>query len=616
MLKRQKEQKRKPKKTGKRYSETQSQGAGRMKTKYVAIALFLIISNMTFAQVKFEAKASKTKLGVNERLRIDFEMNQDGDNFRPPAFNNFKVVGGPNQSVSNSWINGKRSYSKTYSYFLAPTKRGNFTIGQAEITIDGETYKTVPIEVEVTAAVDKPTDGNDAEVIASESLHLVAEISNTNPYLNEAITVVYKLYVSPRTSVSNWRQIDNPKFSDFWSQNIDIRELQVKNGEFRGEPYRYVELRKTILYPQKTGELNIEPLTLSVAVDVPTQRRDIFGGRIYTTVDQTVAAGNRTINVKPLPSEGRPANFTGAVGKNLNFKVTADKTALAATESLEAKVQVSGNGNLKLFDLPPLNVPSSMEIYEPEYSENVKTSLSGMQGSISNTYTLVPQQKGKYPIPEMSFSYFDLDSETYRTLTSEEILIDVESGPAIVSRGTPGGGPNKQAVPKADSQFRYIKLNASLRPIGEDRFLGSPLFWTLFVSPLLLIPLALFFGKRREAMANDVHGNRIRKADKLARKYLSEARKNLGKEKEFYISLEKALHNYLKAKLHIQTTEMSKERINALLQEKGVDASTSGKFNSILTSCEIARYTPSSNVGMKQDYEKAVEAISEIDKQL
>ena len=587
-----------------------------MKVKYLLIALFLTLSNMTFAQVRFEAKASKTKLGVNERLRVDFEMNQDGDNFSPPAFTNFTVVGGPNQSVSNSWINGKRSYSKTYSYFLAPTKRGNFTIGQAEITIDGETYKTVPIDVEVTAAVDEPTDGNNAEVIANEKLHLVAEISNTNPYLNEPITVVYKLYVGQQTGVSNWRQIDNPKFRDFWNQEIQIGRMQPREEQFRGEPYRYVELKKVVLYPQKTGELNIEPLTLSVAVDVPTQRRDIFGGRIYTTVDKTVAAGNRTINVRPLPAEGRPANFTGAVGKNLNLRVTADKTTLAATESLEAKVQVSGNGNLKLFDLPSLNVPSSMEIYEPEYAENVQTNLNGMQGSISNTYTLVPQQKGKYPIPEMSFSYFDLNSEAYRTLTSEEILIEVESGPAVSSYTAPTGGAGKQQVTAAGNQFRYIKLNASLRPIGEDPFLGSPLFWTLFVSPLLLIPLALFFGKRREAMANDVRGNRIRKADRLAKKYLSEAKRNLGKEEEFYVSLEKALHNYLRAKLHIQTTEMSKERINALLQEKGADPATAGEFNGLLTSCELARYTPSSNVTMKQDYEKAVTIISEIDKQL
>lgn len=588
-----------------------------MKSKILFLAFFLMISGFAVAQVQFEAKASKTKLGVNERLRVDFIMNEDGDNFNPPSFSNFTVVGGPNQAVSNSWMNGKRSYSKTYSYFLAPKKRGMLTIGQAEITIEGNVYKTTPLEIEVTAAVDEPTDGDNSEFIASENLHLVAEISNTNPYLNEAITVVYKLYVSPRINVSDWRQIDNPKFSDFWSQNIDMQRLQVENGEYQGEQYRYVVLRKTVLYPQKTGKLNIEPLTLSVSVEVPGDRRDIFGNRFYDTVDKTVAAGNRTIDVRPLPEEGKPVGFTGAVGKNLSFKITTDKKELIATESLQAKVQVSGQGNLKLFDLPPLTVPASMEKYEPEYSEDVRTNLNGMQGNIANTYTLVPQSKGKYPIPSMSFSYFDLNTDSYKTLTSDEILIDVKASPggqAVTSNGTTGG--LQQQVPVVANQFRYIKLNSALRPIGEAPFIGSLLFWGLFSLPLLIIPLAIFFGKRREAIAADVSGNRVKRANKLARKYLSEAKMNLGDQKKFYESLERALHNYLKAKLHIQTSEMSKEHIKDLLMTRGVAANTVTDFIKLLESCEFARYTPASTVTMQQDYDKAVEVISEIDKQV
>ena len=587
-----------------------------MKSKILFLAFFLMVLGFAHAQVQFEAKASKTKLGVNERLRVDFTMNEDGDNFNPPSFSNFTVVGGPNQAVSNSWINGKRSYSKTYSYFLAPKKRGKFSIGQAEITIEGNIYKTTPLEIEVTAAVDEPTDGNNSEFVASENLHLVAEISNTNPYLNEAITVVYKLYVSPRINVSDWRQIDNPKFSDFWSQNIDMQRLQVENGEYEGEPYRYVVLRKTVLYPQKTGKLNIEPLTLAVSVEVPTERRDIFGNRFYETIEKTVAAGNRTINVKPLPQEGKPEGFTGAVGKNLSFKVSVDKRELNATESLEAKVQVNGQGNLKLFDLPPLTVPASMEKYEPEYTENVKTNLNGMQGSITNTYTLVPQAKGKYPVSPISFSYFDLNTESYKTLTSNEILIDVKGDPAGSVALNSGGNTVRQQVPSVSSQFRYIKLNANLKPIGESAFIGSVLFWSLFALPLLLIPLAIFFGKRREAKVGDIKGNRVRKADKLARKYLSAAKRNLGDQKKFYESLERALHNYLKAKLHIQTSEMSKERIHNLLITRGVAVATVTNFIKLLESCEFARYTPASSVAMQQDYDKAVEVISEIDKQI
>ena len=282
-----------------------------MKIKFLILSFLLFAGGFLQAQVRFEAKVSRDQLGINERLRVDFEMNDDGDNFRPPSFEGFTVVGGPNQKVSQSFLNGKMSFSKTYSFYLQPKERGKLEIGQAEVEIENKIYKTSPIAVNVGAAVDKPTDGDNSEMIADSNLHLVAEVSKSNPYLNEAITVVYKLYVSPRISVSNWRELDSPKYADFWSQNID-QKMRVQDGEYMGEPYRYVILRKTILYPQKTGELNIEPLALSVAVDVPSNRRDIFGSRIYKTVNQTVAADNKKINVKALP-DGKPADRKSVV---------------------------------------------------------------------------------------------------------------------------------------------------------------------------------------------------------------------------------------------------------------------------------------------------------------
>ena len=209
-----------------------------MQWKHFIYALFfMLFCGAATAQVKFEAKVSKKRLGVNERLRVDFEMNQDGDNFSPPDFKGFRVVGGPNQAISNSYINGKRSYSKSYSYYLSPLGRGKFTIRQASIEIDGETYKTSPIKVEVTAAVNRPKDGDDSEYLATENVHLIAEISNSNPYLNEAITVTYKLYVGGQVNItSNWREIDTPKFADFWSQNIDVRgKYKIYEGKYRGD---------------------------------------------------------------------------------------------------------------------------------------------------------------------------------------------------------------------------------------------------------------------------------------------------------------------------------------------------------------------------------------------
>jgi hypothetical protein len=586
--------------------------------KYILLFLIVLSTSVATAQIKFEAKASKTKLGINERLRIDFEMNKDGDNFNPPDFSNFTVVGGPNQAVSHSWVNGKRSYTKTYSYFLSPKKRGTFVINQATIEIDGEEYKTLPIKVTITAAVNKPNDPNNVDHVADESIHLVAEVSKSTPYLNEAITVVYKLYVSPSTGVSNWREIDNPKYNNFWSQNLDTKNMKVLNGTYNGEDYRYVVLRKTVLYPQKTGKLNIEPLSLDITVDVPTNRRDIFGGRLMTQVHKTVSAGNRTIDVKPLPEKGKPSDFTGAVG-DFNFNLKTSKTELKASESLQAKLEISGKGNLKLFELPKLTVPSSLEVYEPEKDDKIRTTLDGMQGSRIESYTIVPQFKGKYPIPSISFSYFDLKTESYKRLYSDEIVIDVLEGPsnnndsdgnAVISSGS------KQRVVLSNDQFAFIKSKPNLTSIKAVYFFKSKLFWSALLLPLLAIPLAIVIRNKKAERDADLVGNRIRKADRLAKKYLGEAKKALGQKEAFFVALEKALHNYLKAKLNIETSEFSKEKIKTLLDKKKVDENAIFDFINLLKSCELARYTPTTEVEMQQNYNKAARTISIIDKQM
>ena len=589
-----------------------------MRTKnFLFILGFVLCSVVATAQVQFDAKVSKKRLGVNERLRVDFEMNQDGDNFRPPNFENFRVVGGPNQSISNSWINGKRSFSKTYSYFLAPQSVGKVTIGQATIEIEGQTYKTLPIQVEVGTAVEVPKDGNNAEYVASENVHLVAEVSKANPYLNEAITVTYKLYVSHDVSItSQWREIDTPKYADFWSQNIDNQNnFKVMEGKYNGQDYRYVILRTTVLYPQKTGELEIEPLTLDVPIDVQGNRRDIFGRRSMERVNKTISAGKRTINVKPLPLEGKPDGFNGAVG-DFTFDVNANKNNLNANESLQVDVKISGKGNLKLFTIPAITLPNTLEVYEPEHSESVTTTIGGMQGSISDSYTVVPQFKGTYPVNPITFSYFDPNIEKYKTITSKEFTIEVENGPISSATAPTTSNDSKKQVVLSRDNFKYIKLEGNLQPIAQQSFFKSALFWTLLGGPFLLIPLFILAGKKRRARLNDVEGNRLRKADKLAKKFLSEAKRNIANPVLFYESLERSLHNYLKANLNIETSEMEKSLISKMLLERKVDASTVENFIALLKSCEFARYASSSQASVQQDYVKAVEVISNIDKQI
>jgi len=578
----------------------------------VCVSLFSV--EMT-AQVRFETKLSKNRLGLNERLRVSFEMNQNGDNFIPPTFDGFSVIGGPNQSVSNSWVNGVRSFSKTYTYFVTPSRKGKLTIGQASIEIEGEVYKTSPKQVEVTEAVNNPNSPQArATAIADDNLHLVAEISKSKPYLNEAVTVIYKLYFSSEISVSNVNELEMPKYSDFWSHLIPIPKLEIKRGEYKGEVYNYVTWRKAVLYPQKAGKLTLEPLTLNVSVDVPTNRRDFFGNRVYQKTPKVITAGRRSINVRPLPEAGKPANFEGAVGA-FDLTVKFNKTALKSSESFQATVKVSGRGNLKLFSLPKLSAPSSLEVYEPEHKESIKTNLLGMQGSIEDTYTIVPEYQGNYPIPPLTFSYFDPVKESYVSLNSKEALIDVFEGP-VAANLSQQGNPIKQAPLINENYFDFIKLETSLIPFEREVLYRSTRFWLLLFSPYLLYFLVSFLKRRNESKVINPVTARQKHANRLAKKYLSSAKKALGEKERFYDALERALHNYLKAKLSIETSEFSKERIVSLLKEKNSQTSSISAFVSILEKCEAARYAPSSNVTMQEDFDLAVETIAVLDREI
>ena len=579
------------------------------------IFLLLISVQGLLAQVQFEAKVSKQTLGLNERLRVDFSMNDDGDNFTPPNFEGFKVIAGPSQQVSQSWVNGKSSFNKTYSYFLLPTQQRAITIRQASIEINGQIYKTSPIKITVTNAVEQPRDPNDTQISANEALHLVAEVSKTNPYINEPITVVYKLYFSYNIGISNWRELDKPKYNDFWSQNIDIKQLVAEEGKYNGEKYRFVTLRKTVLYPQKSGKLLIEPLSLDIDVQLPTNRRNIFGQVQVVEDHKRVSAGAKTISVKALPESGKPDDFSGAVGR-FAFKVTPSKTNLKSGESLDLDISVSGNGNLKLFTLPKPVVPSALEMYDPVHNEQVSTPLSGMTGKIADKYTIIPQYKGKYPIKPMQFTYFDLGSGRYKTITSPEIMVNVIEGPmAATTDAVVTTNSDKKAI-SSSAQFKFIKLKTNLVSTNQKDFFGSTLFYLLTFLPFLGIPALILFKKKKEALDGDLVGNKIRLSNKLAKKYLSEAKNEIGNKAPFYIALEKAMHNFLKAKLNIETSEMSKDNIKALLESRNANIETVNNFIGLTENCELARYAPSTSAAIQQDYDKAVAIISDLEKQI
>ena len=567
------------------------------------ITILILALNSLFlsAQVKFDASVSKTKLGLNERLRVDFVMNQNGDNFSPPNFEGFQIIGGPNQSIKTTYVNGERSFSKTYSYFLQPLIKGRLSIKQASIEIDGEEYKSLPIEVIITDSVNQPSDSV-TEYYNNDDIELRALISKSSPYLNEPITVVYKLYYKAPIRISDARETETPNYKDFWNQTIKIPQLKIKREIYKGQNYNVVEWRKVVLYPQKSGQLEISPLSLNLMLDVPTDKRDFFGNVIYDQTSQYISTGMRRINVKDLPLNNMPPSFTGAVGQ-FEFDVIIDKSSLRATESFQAELKVKGKGNLKLFDLPNLLVPSSMELFEPQREESINTNLSGMSGSVTKLFTVIPRFQGSFPIEEVEFSYFDPQLETYKTLRSSRLTVDVFDGPTIT-----GSSSNTNIITPNDS-FRFIKTKSNLIKIDNSNFFESQLFYVLISSPFtMVIAFALLtaYNRTRKSSTKELR----RSKEKEINKMIDAANRSLNDKNEFYNLIEKALLKTMLLKFSINIENFNKEKIKSIIKGKGINEKEISKIIQLIENCESAKYSRSSNSIMNNDLKNAREVIN------
>jgi len=589
----------------------------KMKLKFYITTFISLLTLVTAAQdATLIAKVSKNKLGLNQRLKIEFSINKQGsDQFTPPKFTNFKVVGGPSQSVSQSWVNGKVSFSQSYTYIIQPKRKGEITIGTASVKIGGKYIRSKPIKIIVLDAVEIPKNPNDPNYIAQQNIHLVAEISKTRPYVGEGVYVEYRLYVSENVSVYNYGVTEAPKYNGFWNQEIKIKgQSPVKIGKYNGEDYRYIVLQKALLIPTKTGKLTIDPMKMEIVIGVPTGRSDFFGNVITRNVRKEFASAKKIIRPNSLPLEGKPANFSGAVGA-FNFNVAISKEILKANESSQIKVAISGKGNLKLFELPEVITPTELEKYQPERNERVRVNSTGISGSVSDLYTIVPQYKGKYKIPNVSFSYFNPKEKKYHTIVTDDLFVDVLEGkelkPVVDTNSI-----RKQNVTSTGNNFRYIQTKTNLEVVDTSDFFKSNLFYILLLLPLIAIPIGIIIAKNNQKRNNDLVGNKQRKAEKLARKYLSEAKKKLGEKEPFYEALERALHNYLKAKLGIETTDISKEKITGILKNKSIETTTIRQFIEVLEHSDMARYSQITTTEMEAEFERAKQVIVELDKQL
>jgi hypothetical protein len=587
------------------------------------LLLFVFLCNLSVQaqDVVFEASTPKSSYALNERIPLLFTIKNEGDNFEPPNLDSFDVNGPITTKGKTSIdviINGKKMSKRVVQtqmiYYLKARKIGNFTINSATFEYEGKTFKSNPITIKVTEAVEEPIDPNSPDFKAGQGTFVVAEITKNNIYVNEPTTLVYKFYFDPSFRLRNYLETNTPKINGFWNQVVEIGDQRPVYATYNGKQYGMIVLKKVLLYPLENGNKVIDPLTLEIEVGVPfLQDFGIVQREVYRSVIKTLTTQVVNVSVKDLP-ENQLESFSGAVGK-LSFKITPSKTQVKQGETINLEVVAQGTGNLKLFSLPKPIFPKSIEGFEPEHKEKVTILAEAMTGSISDVYTIIPQEKGKITIEPVAFSYFNIETKKYETLFSEPIVLDVLDNPNFTPNDKTIVQNNSEAQKKKNT-FQFIEQQTSFKALAKKDFFESALFYILLLVPIIFIPIIVLVRKKKQAIDADFVGNKIKRNTRLARKYLADAKKQLGNKVPFYLAMEKALHNFLKAKLRIETSEMSKENIEELLLQKNAQTETVASFIALMNNCEYARYAPATDVAMQADYENAVNLISELQKQL
>jgi hypothetical protein len=563
-------------------------------------SLFSLVAKAQDNDIKFEAVLSKAKLGQNERLRVSFEMNKDGDFFEAPSFDNFEVLMGPSQSISSSFINGKRSFSKSYTYVLRPKKQGQLIIDSASITIENTVYTTDPKTVLVTEPIDNPNAPKTAQDIADESLYLVATLSNDKPYLNQGVLVTYTLYFSPRVYINNFIPVENPTYKNFWSQDLPIKEYETRRTTFRNESFNAVDLKTVVLYPQKSGSLALDPFALELYVQIPTGRRDFFGDPIMRSATKTVKAGDLSINVRALPEQGKPSNFSGAVG-DFELSVDASRTRLEANESTQIKVKVTGKGNLKLLSIPELSLPSALEKYDPEYTDDVRVNRGGMNGSVSNSYTVVPRYAGSYPVDPLEFTYFDPNSKSYRTLISDPFDLTVEGKVLIPSTSTSTPILEKN-TPATTSGFKSNAYQTSLVTMVSSPWFESNAYYIILVLLVLLgFTISSIINTLKTRLGSSGQGAKKALPKKI--KPLLKRVDRLAKEQnpEFYSVASEILFLCLEKYSGVDLSATSKKEREDKLRTLDTDTHIIERINTINDRILMVRYSGSASAPFEED---------------
>ncbi len=601
---------------------------------------FLIAGSVVGQNVQFTGSA-KNVVRTGERFNLVYTVNAEGSNFKGPNFKNFNILTGPHTSQSSSVqiINGKvsRSVEYTFTYMLSAGAEGIFEIQPAQINVDGTSYKSNPVKIQVVKGATQQgqqgsqqnQQGGTTTQDFKDDVFIRAVVNKRNPMQGEQIIITYKLYY--RINISAPEFTKEPSFKGFWKNDLmKDRQSYVQYTEnYKGQQYNVAELKKFALFPQRSGKITIEKADAITQAQVraKTQQRskdpffdnffnDPFFNR-YQTIEIPLAVNAITINVSPLPTSNRPGDFSGAVG-NFKFDASIDKTELKANEAINLKFIVSGTGNVELVDKINVTFPPDFEVYDPKITKNINTSGNGVSGRKTFEYLIIPRTKGEFKINPVKFSFFDLAKKSYITLTSPEYTINVAKGDGSQAE-VAYSGVNQADIKYIGSDIRHIKIkDTGLRLIGSF-FFGSTPFYILLIVPVALFILFVIFMKNELKKRSNIALMRNRKATKVAKKRMKQAHtylKENNKEK-FYVEVSQALWGYLSDKFSIPMANLSMETVNETLTNKDVKEETINQFIETLNNCEYARFAPGeSSSAMESIYNESVKIISHIENEL
>ena len=614
-----------------------------VKKRILSIVCILGIALMGFAEdVVFKASAPSQVI-VGKPFQLTYTVNQRSRDLRAPEFTDFDVLAGPYTSTSSStsFVNGHRTstFEQTYTYMLMAQKAGTFTISPATVKVDGENVQSNGVRIQVLPEDEQPStsaatsqstqssqssqnsqagQGNQA---SSENLFVRTIASKTRVHEQEALMITYKLYFANVDVAQLTNNTKLPEFTGFLKQDLEQGEIQTQLEHYNGRNYQTAVLYRTILYPQHSGDITIDPAKFEAVIRVQTQQRsrsifdDFFGS--YTNVTKMLTAPGVTIHVTGLPG-GKPAGFSGGVGK-FTLTPSISQTEVQTNDAVTIKLDISGAGNMKLLKTPAIDWPEGFEPYDPKVTNNFNTTTAGVSGTKSIEYLAIPRSAGEYTIPPVKFSYFDIDDKAYKTLSTPEYTIRVKRGAGDAANSEQQGVisyTQKEDIKQLGTDIRYIntKLEGKKQKITTVHYNS---IWLWYVIPLI-IAIALLIILRKQIKENaDINRVRYKHANKVAQKRLKSAAAALkaNDQNTFYAEIERAAWTYLSDRLSIPTAELNKDNIASILQQKGVSADLIAEVKNVLSTAEFARYAPATNHAMEDLYTATTNLINNLESQ-